>query len=224
MKIIIVTVMLFGLFGCGQKNDGFSDAEIKLLQDNGFEGEKLDELKRFVKNEFIQFEVSEAGYMISEDGEQQKTGVEKREGISFQLPEEETDEVIFKFKDDLRNNGYLIFLSERGYESPSTISIIKSTNQFDILDIQKTDGINYDLENKDVIEKLKAWDNAYRIEILGADYDWVDLTIKKPIANIPEFAKEVYEFCPDAVDQGVGDIKELEKIIRENRRLFLWWD
>jgi hypothetical protein len=224
MKNLIIAFMLFGLFECGEKNKEFSDSEIKLILENGFEAEDLIDLKRLVKNEFSQFEISEPGYMMGENGELQKTGVEKWEGLSFQFPEDKTDEAIFRFKDELRKNGYLIFLSERGYESPSTISLIKSTDQFDILSIQKTDGINYDIVNKDVIKKLKDWDNAYGIEILGADYDWVDLIIKNPIDDVPLFAKEVYEFCPDAVDQGVGEIEELEKIIQEYKRLYLWWD
>ena len=38
------------------------------------------------------------------------------------------------------------------------------------------------------------------------------------------FANEVYEFCPDAVDQGVGSIDELKKAITEMQGLWLWWD
>jgi hypothetical protein len=224
MKQIIITLMFFGLFGCGQKEKSFSDSEKKLIQENGFDEDAIIDIKGFVKNEFFQFEISEPGYMIGEDGEPKKTGVEKRNGLSFKIQEEKTDEIIYRFKDKLRQTGYLIFLSERGYESPSTISIVKSTDQFDILKIQKTDGINYDIENEDVIKTLKGWDSTYGIEILGADYDWVDLIIKKPVDDYSQFAKEVYEFCPDAVDQGVGEIEELEKIIKEYNRLFLWWD
>jgi hypothetical protein len=130
--------------------------------------------------------------------------------------------IIIKSKD--KDKGYLIFVSQNGYETPSTVSIIKSTDQFDILKIQKTDGINYDLENEDVIEKTKIMGYKYGIEILGADYDWVDFTITVPSDSIPDFAKEVYEFCPDAVDQGVGEVVELEKMIGEFKRLVLWWD
>lgn len=38
------------------------------------------------------------------------------------------------------------------------------------------------------------------------------------------FSEEVYEFCPDIVDQGVGDMKKLKDSIKVNKELFLWWD
>lgn len=217
-------MMLVGLFGCQQRKNDFSESEIKLIGTIGFDREALIDLKQYVKRDFIQFETSDPGYIVEESGDSKKTGIEKQDGISFQIPDDKSDEIILKYKDKLRQSGYLLFLSERGYESLSTISVIKSTDQFDILRIQKTDGINYDIENADVIKKLDDWDRKYGIEILGADYDWVDFIVKRPVDDISMFAKEVYEFCPDAVDQGVGEIEELEKLIKENNRLFLWWD
>ena len=86
--------------------------------------------------------------------------------------------MVFKYRENLQERGYLIFVSENGYQIPSTVSVIKSNDQFDILRIQKTDGINYNIENKDVISKLKEQDLKYKgIKILGADYDWVDFMI-----------------------------------------------
>lgn len=224
MKQINRLLVLLVFVGCGQNSPRFSEPELLLLKSIEFDPEILLDLKQNTKNEFTQLEISELGYMIGENGEQQKNGVEKINGISFKVSENKSNEIILKNKDKLQENGYFLFLSESGYKSPSTISVIKSTDKFDILRIQKTDGINFDIENKDVIEKLKHWDKIYGIEILGADYDWVDLTFKKDIENVALFAKEVYDFCPDAVDQGVGEIEELEKIIKEEKRLFLWWD
>jgi hypothetical protein len=224
MRHLIIVIMIFGLFGCRQKGKEFSESETNLIQNIGFDKEVLIEIKKYVKEEFIQFETSDPGFFMGKDGKLQKTGIEKQNGISFTLPEDKADDIIIKSKDKLKDKGYLIFVSQNGYETPSTVSIIKSTDQFDILKIQKTDGINYDLENEDVIEKLKSWDTKYGIEILGADYDWVDFTITVPSDSIPDFAKEVYEFCPDAVDQGVGEVVELEKMIGEFKRLVLWWD
>lgn len=211
------------LSGCQQKRNIFSDTEVKLMDSLSFDKNAFAQLKEYTKADFVQFETSDPGY-IFQDGNKVHTGIEKQNGISFKIAEQSANYIISKFKDDLKQKGYLIFLSEQGYIDPSTITIIKSTDYFDILRIQRTDGINYGLENKDIIEKLTDWDNRYGIEILGADYDWIDIELKNNIDNIPAFAQEVYEFCPDAVDQGVGEIEELENIIREYRRLFLWWD
>jgi hypothetical protein len=35
----------------------------------------------------------------------------------------------------------------------------------------------------------------------------------------------MYKFCPDIVDQGVGDVAALAETLREPRpRLYFWWD
>ncbi|WP_303316422.1 DUF4253 domain-containing protein [Flavivirga abyssicola] len=217
-------LLLMTIISCGQNSVNYSESELKLFNNIGFDKTVLSELKQKTNKEFTQLEISDPGYLIGENGDEQKIGVEKINGISFRVSENESYEIVLTYKDKLKEQGYLLFISESGYKSPSTISVIKSTDKFDILSVQKTDGINFEIENKDVIEKLKDWDKIYGIEILGADYDWVELIFEKDIKNVSLFAKEVYEFCPDAVDQGVGEIKELERIIREEKRLFLWWD
>ena len=42
--------------------------------------------------------------------------------------------------------------------------------------------------------------------------------------NMDEFAKEVYAFCPDSVEQGVGDLKSLKEYIEKEKGIWLWWD
>ncbi len=224
MKQLIYGLLFFALISCGQNSANFSKSELLLFKNIEFEKEILSDLKNSINTEFFQLEISEPGYVIDENGKQIKTGIEKLNGISFTTSENQAYEIIMKNRVELKSKGYQLFLSESGYESPSTVSVIKSIDKFDILRIQKTDGINFDIENKDVIEKLKVWDETYGIEILGADYDWVDLTFSKDIADVKALAEEVYDFCPDSVDQGVGEISELERIIKEEKRLFLWWD
>lgn len=224
MKKITVLLLLIGLFSCGQNPSSFSATELVLFKEIGFDAVVLSDLKQYSDKDITQFESSDPGYIIHSDGTQVKTGVEKLEGISFQVDEATSYEIILDYRVSLKEKGYLVFVSKSGFESPSTVSVIKSNDKFDILRLQKTDGINFDLENNDVINKLKEWDAAYGIEILGADYDWVDITFTKDIKNVSKFAKEVYAFCPDAVDQGVGEIKELEQLIKDEKRLFLWWD
>ncbi|WP_176167317.1 DUF4253 domain-containing protein [Mesobacillus jeotgali] len=38
------------------------------------------------------------------------------------------------------------------------------------------------------------------------------------------FAKEIFGFCPDIVEQGTGSLKDLIQEMKETRKLFLWWD
>jgi hypothetical protein len=43
-------------------------------------------------------------------------------------------------------------------------------------------------------------------------------------SKIETFCKDLYKFCPDIVDQGVGSVAALEIVIEIAQEVFLWWD
>jgi hypothetical protein len=96
--------------------------------------------------------------------------------------------------------------------------------QFDILRIAQSDAINYDMMTEDLIKKLQQYDLEFGIDIFHAETDTIEFNLLSTPGNITAFAKDLYEFCPDIVDQGVGSITELEKEIRKSNKVYLWWD
>ncbi|MCA9549510.1 MAG: DUF4253 domain-containing protein [Myxococcales bacterium] len=95
----------------------------------------------------------------------------------------------------------------------------------DIIRIAHVDPVNYDLTTEDVVAKVRAWDEQYGVDVRQADVESVELAfIRLPDAAVPALAKEIYEFCPDSVDQGVGSLEALAAIIRAHKRIVLWWD
>nr|WP_245200070.1 DUF4253 domain-containing protein [Herbaspirillum sp. LeCh32-8] len=94
----------------------------------------------------------------------------------------------------------------------------------DILDIAQTDAVNYGMVTKDLKAHLRLWDQQYGIDILQAGTDTIMLKLRKMPADLAAFAREVYEFCPDIVEQGAGTVEALEASIREYHGVFLWWD
>jgi hypothetical protein len=46
----------------------------------------------------------------------------------------------------------------------------------------------------------------------------------KPVKKPAALAKRMYDFCPDIVDQGVGDVKELAAELKRTGKLYFWWD
>ncbi|WP_366094680.1 DUF4253 domain-containing protein [Flavobacterium sp.] len=101
---------------------------------------------------------------------------------------------------------------------------MKGSDDLDIIRYRRTDGINYDLENEDVVNKISEWKSKYGLTVIGCSRDWLQIEFDKLPTNIDAFAKEVYEFCPDSVDQGVGTIDRLKDAIKEMNGLWLWWD
>ncbi|MBD2654062.1 DUF4253 domain-containing protein [Synechocystis sp. FACHB-383] len=73
---------------------------------------------------------------------------------------------------------------------------------------QQTNGINYDITTEDLIAKLQQWDGQYGIEITEVAFDSLIVHFKKLPADLAALAREIYEFCPDVIDQGFGCIDD----------------
>ncbi|PSL41042.1 uncharacterized protein DUF4253 [Planomicrobium soli] len=201
-------------FGLGKKTEKISDGLIKEL---GFE----DKVVRIIK------QVAPAGLQPLNISNLENDLVETV-GISFSISEEKSEEVVLKLQSQFHQTGYLVFINERNFNfnSECRIGIIKGSDQFDILKVVQTNGENYDISNQEVISRLMQWNNRYPFTIVGADYDWVEAIFIEEIQNneIESFAHEMYEFCPDIVDQGTESIDGLIEELKNTNKLFLWWD
>lgn len=89
-------------------------------------------------------------------------------------------------------------------------------NKFDIITEQGTNGINCDITTKDIVEKLKKWDSLYGVTIDAVAHDRFELRLNSLPSDMESFAKEVYAFCPDIVDQGFGCLDEMVEMMEES--------
>ncbi len=146
-------------------------------------------------------------------------------GISADVPEDLSAHILMKVRARLKPLRYMAFVVSMndGFKR-ETIGVIKGADQYEILRIMRTNGGQYDILNEDVVGRLKDWEKSFSFEIVGADNDWVEIEFKTLPKDLAAFAEEVYDFCPDAVDQGPGSVSGLVKDIQTTRRLFLWWD
>ena len=146
-------------------------------------------------------------------------------GIVVSVPEVKTDHALSSLRRQLHPLKYTPFVVEMNAGLKiEKIGILKGTDKYEILRIMHTNGDDYDISNQDVIERLKEWEIHSPFDIIGADNDWVEIEFRSLPRDLKAFAEEVYDFCPDAVDQGPGSVKGLIKDIIRTKRLFLWWD
>jgi hypothetical protein len=125
----------------------------------------------------------------------------------------------YSFMDTMREE----YLSEVSSVVPNTM-ILKLESQFEVLRYRHTSGPNHNVFTNHIIEKLKLWDKQYGVTIYGVGADWVDFILDIVPEDVESYARELYEFCPDCVDQGMGTLDALKDIIREERYICLWWD
>lgn len=88
----------------------------------------------------------------------------------------------------------------------------------------ETNEANYGFDTEEIIEKVKKWDSLYGIEIKGIDRDWIYIIFKKLPSNLNNLSKEIYKFCPETVEQGLGSISSLKMLVQERKEVVLWWD
>lgn len=204
---------VLSLFGSGAKD--LSQKESELVNKLDFNIELMKELKKETKSELIQ--------LPAIDQETADVLDEYYNGIHSSISDEKANSIVKKLKEKFRTNGYLIFVFT-GEEDSKSIGVIKGTNDLNILRYRQTNGINYDYENEDVVAKISEWNDRFGLTVIGCGRDWLELEFKKLPTDLDAFAEEVYEFCPDSVDQGVGEVRNLKELIKEMNGIWLWWD
>ncbi|MCU6792387.1 DUF4253 domain-containing protein [Paenibacillus sp. WQ 127069] len=216
LKIILFNKMAISMLDIESGNRMLNEEEVNLLSKNDIDV-MIGQIIKDISNSEIK-EIILRGDAVAK-------------GIGFEVLQSRTVTVIAQLREKLNQNGYQIFLFDKGYDSQredkiphDIIAVIKGTDQFDIVRAVRTDGINYGIEHEDVLAKLKEWNQKYPFRISGANLDWVEADFISLPDDLISFAKEVYEFCPDVVDQGVGSVEELAEAIEMLYSLYLWWD
>jgi hypothetical protein len=146
-------------------------------------------------------------------------------GIVISVPEDKTEYLLSSLRRKLLPLKYMAFVVEMNEGLKiDKIGILKGTDQYEILRIMQTNGNDFDISNEDIIDRLKEWETHFAFDIIGAGNDWVEIEFKTLPKDLDDFAGEVYDFCPDAVDEGPGSTFELAKEIHKTKKLFLWWE
>lgn len=206
---------VLSFLGCSSQTE-LTKTEQELISKLNFDKEIVLQLKKETKGKIIQLPAIDP-----ETGEELEK--EYFDGIFFETTKNVAVNFVKKSKSKLKEKEALVFYIE-GQSGKKNIGIIKGKDELDILKYRKTDGINYDLESKDVLKKISEWKSKFGLMILGCGQDYVHIEFDKLPQDLTEFAKEVYDFCPDSVDQGVGDLKSLEEYIKKEKGIWLWWD
>ena len=80
---------------------------------------------------------------------------------------------------------------------------------------------------EEMMAVAKYWYEEYGAIIATVSHDTLEFYVSERVEDgekAMELAKEMYGFCPDCVDQGVGSIAELCAGIRKSNVWFFWWD
>ncbi len=147
-------------------------------------------------------------------------------GFVFKEEQSNTRRLIEELQEKFKQQGYYIFILEQnfGLGGKDVMAILKTTDQYEVLQSVKTDGTNYNISNDSLIRIIKILDKKYSLFLISASGDLCEFKIGKEPDSWLELAKEAYAICPDIVDQGTGSVEALADELKKHRSLYLWWD
>jgi hypothetical protein len=116
------------------------------------------------------------------------------------------------------------WLGSERHPGGTEVVIARGEDQFDILRVARSDAVNYGLGTEELVSKLRSYHEAHGIDLDHAETDTIEFGLARLPVPLAAFCADLYEFCPDIVDQGVGTVEGLEDEVRERRRVSLWWD
>jgi len=208
--------IISAFFGCGQN---LTEQEKSLCKSLDINENVAVEMKTVSKSVIEQLpQINEYGEVLAE----------KFEGICSKVPtvnymvSPKILDFVSKNKSKFQERNYNLFVFDSG--ESNYLAVIKGKSDTEILKWRQTNGINYDIDNDSIISKLQEWKSKNDFILLGAGMDWLQIQFIYQTPDFAEFAKEVYEFCPDIVDQGIGDVEKLAPEMKRMNGVFLWWD
>jgi len=138
-------------------------------------------------------------------------------------PREGVNRIWWKVRELLKDEPVIVYRGDLGAEgsveigTASLLVVAPTIDQFDILRIEHTDGVNYGWDTEKIIEKLKEFDSEFGIDIVGASCCAVEFLLKRiPKGNeARKLGRRLLKFCPD--------IYKAPTSFRKGR-VALWWD
>ena len=74
---------------------------------------------------------------------------------------------------------------------------------------------NFDLDTDAIIEHLTKWQSLCSFTVTAAGGDRADVEFATFPEDMDAFVRDLYEFCPDLVDQGTGCVHEMVEMMEE---------
>ena len=79
----------------------------------------------------------------------------------------------------------------------------------------ETSAPNFDLDNAEIIDHLKQWQSLCSYVVKEAEGDRIEIEFTTLPKDMDAFARDLYDFCPDVVDQGTGCVHEMLESMEE---------
>lgn len=109
-------------------------------------------------------------------------------------------------------------------DEPDTLALVGVDNPWAAMWMFGTNAANYDRDTAAVVKWMQRFAKENDVTFDTISFDLCAGRFNKPPVDYAAMAKKMYEFCPDIVDQGTGDVEKLAAELKRTGRFFFWWD
>lgn len=145
--------------------------------------------------------------------------------VSFRVSSELADQLLTEHHEPLLKRGIYLLKMARGYASgKDDLALLPTDKRNEVFAAFQTSGPNSNVYPADVVRWFDELEKSQPFLLTGASNDWCEGRFTQPIKDSKQLAKQMYEFCSDIVDQGVGDVARLALELKKTQKFYFWWD
>jgi hypothetical protein len=151
---------------------------------------------------------------------------EVKGGVSFDVPQGKLEAVLRQAHTDFLARGFYLFRQEQNFglqDRADKVGLLPTADPYAVMAAMDTNGDNYNIGTAGVIAWMKELQQEQPFILTGIGFDYMEGHFTSPVKDPQELAKRMYQFCPDIVDQGVGDMSKLALELQKGN-LYFWWD
>ncbi len=144
-------------------------------------------------------------------------------GVEFAVRPEWSLSTMKTLRAVLEPRGYQVFRTERSRFDFHELTVVETTDPFAIVKLRHTTGDDLRLHAR-ILAKLYEWDSRYGIQVIGADYDWVEIEFRTLPPDLSAFFREAAAFCPYPGRHYASTAEETIADLQQSKMLYLKWE
>ena len=235
--LVLFFFLTVSLSACSQNDQQPKVDTMKdLSEKTGIEMIVIDEAQKIMKVSATRFLGQFMGSSFVDDPihssirqEFPKTKTVELQGISFLAEHDKIIELVDTINRKFAYRNCISFISDDNSrdDNKQTLTIIHSSDKFDMLRLQRTSGGSNLFSTDSLVLKLQELDKKYPFDFLGVGTDWCLLRFKEAPKDYMDFAKLVDKVCPledlthITMEAYAGQLKD---VFTKSRNISMWWD
>ena len=128
-------------------------------------------------------------------------------------------------QDRCLEEGFVLVASAFDVEDrPETLALLPTADPYAAFAAFELNGANVGLDTAAIVAWWKEREQRLPVRFTGVTSDTLLGSWRSPPTDPEGLARELYELCPDVVDQGFGDEERLALHLAQSATFRLWWD